>query len=155
MSAKYSGRIHDPNHVLQDYNIYFNDDLVSSGYNAADEVIKLIQRNIESFTVPDGVTQLGTSVFRACENLTRVILPDGLRTIQSYAVSSCTNLTEIYIPSSVMYISAKAFDGDTRLTKIYCGFAEGAIAGPPWGAPPWGADANAEVLYNQDRPEGL
>lgn len=31
MSKKYSGRIHDPNHTLSDYDIYFNDDLITGG----------------------------------------------------------------------------------------------------------------------------
>ncbi len=29
MSKKYSGRIHDPNHTLSDYDIYYNDDLIT------------------------------------------------------------------------------------------------------------------------------
>lgn len=31
MSKKYSGRIHDPNHNLSDYDIYFNDDNITDG----------------------------------------------------------------------------------------------------------------------------
>ena len=31
MSKKYSGRIHDPNHTLSEYDIYFNDDLITTG----------------------------------------------------------------------------------------------------------------------------
>lgn len=31
MSKKYSGRIHDPNHKLSDYDIYFNDELITGG----------------------------------------------------------------------------------------------------------------------------
>lgn len=39
MSKKYSGRIHDPNHTLSDYDIYFNDDLVSgTGVYTVEEI---------------------------------------------------------------------------------------------------------------------
>lgn len=31
MSKKYSGRIHDPNHTLEEYEIYFNDILIDEG----------------------------------------------------------------------------------------------------------------------------
>lgn len=37
MSKKYSGRIHDPNHVMAEYDLYFNDTLIVAYYrNYAD-----------------------------------------------------------------------------------------------------------------------
>lgn len=150
MSGNYSGRIHDPNHVLQDYDIYYNDQLVSEGYSATDEVIGLLQRDVTSFTVPEGTAQLGNSAFRECRNLTKVILPDGIEKIFAYGFSNCISITEIFLPASITNISSSVFSGTTALTKIYCGFAQGAVSGAPWSA-----DAGVQILYNQERPEGL
>ena len=150
MSVKYSGRIHDPNHILQDYDIYYNEILVSEGYSASDELIKLIERTVQTFHVPDSVKILGHSAFRACSLLNKIILPDGLLTINTNAIAGCTSLTEIYIPASVTNMSTSTFSGSSSLTKIYCGFREGSVSGAPWGAP-----ENVDIMYNQDRPEGL
>lgn len=42
MSKKYSGRIHDPNHELSDYDLYFNDTLLSgTGIYTAEEIAEI------------------------------------------------------------------------------------------------------------------
>ena len=147
MSAKYSGRIHDPNHTAADYDIYFNENLVQTGVNYADEYIGIITRTGTAVTIPDGITEIGGSAFRGMEQLSKVHIPDGVRTIRVYAFGSCRSLLEIYIPSSVNAISGQAFSATDDNIVIKCGFAEGAVAGAPWGA-----SENATVLYDQERP---
>ena len=94
-----------------------------------------------TYTVPDGVTKIGDSAFRDCENLTEITIPDGVTEIGNYAFYNCTslskaqlsngvtkigdsafgrceNLAEITIPDSVTYIGKEAFYGCKSLTEI-------------------------------------
>ena len=63
-----------------------------------------------SVVIPDGVTEIGTSIFSECSNLNRVELPEGLITIGEKAFYNCTKLTSIAIPENVTIIGAYAFN---------------------------------------------
>ena len=147
--ATKSGRIHDPNAILQDYDLYFNDQIVSTGYDAYQETIGMITRQGTTVTIPEGVTRIGASAFRNMGSMTKLIIPDTVTEIGNYAISSCNAITEIYIPASVTTINANTFTADNNLTVIKCGFSSGDVSGAPWGA------TNAVVTYDEDRPEGL
>ncbi len=69
----------------------------------------LTEKNISSYTVPDGVVELGDYVFSNCSQLNRVELPDSLEIIGEYAFNWCICLKEINIPSSVREIRDGAF----------------------------------------------
>ena len=93
-----------------------------------------IQRDMETFTIPSGVTSIGDSAFYGCASLTSITIPSGVTSIGIYAFYGCASLTAVTLPSGVTSIGDYAFQQCTNLTDIYCGFSEGAVSGAPWGA---------------------
>ena len=63
--------------------------------------------NVEKLILPNTLTTIGTSMFRA-SNLKYVIIPNGVTTIGNYAFWGC-NVTSIEIPASVQTIGVGAF----------------------------------------------
>ena len=82
-------------------------------------LINLIERDITSIDIPNGVTTIGAMAFSACANLTGVIIPAGVTSIGGNAFYNCTGLTSITIPDSVTSIGAFALSGASQLTDIY------------------------------------
>ena len=70
-----------------------------------------------SFTVPNGVKEIGKSAFAYCVNLTSVTLPEDLTHIHEYAFSGCNNLAAINLPETLQYIGDDAL-AYTALTKV-------------------------------------
>ena len=64
-----------------------------------------------SYTIPDGVTEIGNGAFRDCVKLTSVTIPEGVTKIESYAFWYCRYLNGIRIPNSVNAIGEGAFWG--------------------------------------------
>ena len=71
-----------------------------------------------TYTVPDGVAQIGGSAFSGCKNLREITIPDSVTEICNDAFSGCKNLTEITIPDSVTEIGNDAFSGCKNLREI-------------------------------------
>lgn len=76
---------------------------------------------IEDITIPNTVTNIGTSIFYNCESLVKISLPEGLTTVPDGMFRDCTSLKEVYIPSSVGEIEAMAFSGCSALAVIKFG----------------------------------
>ena len=72
-----------------------------------------------SYTVPDGVTNIGYGAFRTCKYLTSVIIPDGVTRIEEMAFSFSTKLRSVTIPETVTKIDHRVFLGCTALKHIY------------------------------------
>lgn len=70
-----------------------------------------------SITIPASVTQIGSSAFLQCDNLTALTLPSGLTSIGQNAFKS-SGLASITIPSAVTYIGNAAFYNCTSLTTV-------------------------------------
>ena len=77
----------------------------------------VIERDINTIIIPDGVTTIGNFAFTDCTNLTSILIPDGVTSIGEFAFSGCTNLTSITIPNTVISIGDHAFS-DNNLTSI-------------------------------------
>lgn len=72
------------------------------------------------YTVPVGVTTIGTNAFCKCSKLTGIALPNSLLEIDQYAFR-LTNIASMTIPSSVITIYNDVFSGNTSLTSLIFG----------------------------------
>jgi hypothetical protein len=70
------------------------------------------------YTVPEGVTELGSYAFEGCKKLTNIQLPSTLEVIDSYAFADCTGLTSIIIPDGTTSIGWTPFFYCSNLEKI-------------------------------------
>ncbi len=71
-----------------------------------------------SYTIPNSVTNIGSSAFAHCSSLTSVTIPNGVTTLGSWAFSGCSSLTSATIPSSVTSIGEEAFSNCVSLTSV-------------------------------------
>lgn len=76
-----------------------------------------IGREVEHYTVPDGVAVLGNTSFSECQ-LTSLTLPDSLRIIESSALGSNRRLTSLVLPEGLETIESSAFLNSTLLESI-------------------------------------
>lgn len=73
---------------------------------------------IESIELNDGITAVGSGVFRECSKLKSVKLPSTVTSIGSYAFYNCAMLKELNIPTAVWNINNSAFSDCSSLTAI-------------------------------------
>jgi len=71
------------------------------------------------YTIPSGVTVIGTYAFSKCSNLVYVEIPSGVSTIEYFAFQDCTALERISIPLSMSSIGLSAFDRCESLKDVY------------------------------------
>ena len=89
------------------------DDFTSEGQPWA-----AVRDEVQTVTVEEGITSVGSYAFFDMDSLTSVTLPDGLRSIGERAVSWNWALTSVRLPASVTSIGAYAFFGDLALPAI-------------------------------------
>ena len=73
---------------------------------------------LTEYSIPNGVTKVGDTVFYYCSNLTKVTIPNGVVTIGGSAFQGCSNFTEITIPNSVKTIGEYAFQHCSKVTTL-------------------------------------
>jgi len=71
-----------------------------------------------AFTIPNGVTSIGSFAFQRCTGLTSVTIPNSVTEIGDQAFADCTSLTSVTIPNSVTSIGEGAFSGCSNLTSV-------------------------------------
>ncbi len=76
---------------------------------------------IEEIIIPDTVKNIGTAAFYNCSMLNSISLPEGLSELASSLFSEAVNLTEVYIPRSVTVIESYVFNGCESLSTIRFG----------------------------------
>ena len=74
--------------------------------------------DIDSYSIPWGITKIGDRAFEGCNKLTRVVLPNSLIEIGLDAFRECNSLKEVIIPSSVTMIESEAFAHCSALSCI-------------------------------------
>lgn len=93
-------------------------------------------------SLPSGLSAIHGNAFEGCTSLAITSLPSELTFIQNAGFKGCTNLTSIVFGGTPLYVETDAFLDCTNLTDIKVPWAEGAVAGAPWGA------TNATITYN-------
>lgn len=73
------------------------------------------------YTIPNGVTNIGTYAFYRCTKLTDVVVGNGVTKMGNYAFSYCSSLTHIAIPNSVDSIGTYTFYTCTNLADVVLG----------------------------------
>lgn len=94
-----------------------------------------VSKNLENYTIPDTVEEIGGSAFYNCSKLVNMAVPSTVKIIASSAFDNSTNLQKVEIPSSIESIATDAFRRCNSLTQIIVDKKEGEISGEPWGCP--------------------
>lgn len=71
-----------------------------------------------TYTIPNGVTNIGDGAFYWCTSLTGVTIPASVTSIGDNGFHFCTSLTGITIPNSVTNIGYYAFENCSSLTSV-------------------------------------
>ncbi len=74
-----------------------------------------VEKQDESYTIPDGVAVISNSTFWENTNLKSVTIPDSVTSIGDFAFYGCTSLETIVIPDSVTYMGESIFTGCENL----------------------------------------
>ena len=127
--------------TVDESNAYFSNDEYGVIFNKDKTSLVFCPCDFETYTIPNGVTEICNSAFAGCEKLTNVIIPDSvtaigesafyyclelksikfpctLATIGDLAFYYCENLTSITIPDSVTTIGNYAFESCHSITSI-------------------------------------
>ena len=72
----------------------------------------------KSYTVPEGVVEIGPYAFYTNRNLISVFLPDGVKVIEDYAFQQCYQLETVSLPDHMDRIGFGAFYGCFELSGI-------------------------------------
>jgi len=75
-------------------------------------------KELNSITIPEGITSIGRSAFNNCSNLVRLTIPESVTNIGNYAFYRCAGLTSITISESVTDIGFNAFADCPSLEEI-------------------------------------
>ena len=70
------------------------------------------------YTIPEGVTNLGSTAFNYCTNLTGVVIPTSITSIPYQAFYECISLASVTIPDSVNTIANLSFAQCSSLTSL-------------------------------------
>lgn len=95
-------------------------------FSTPDNRCLIVGRSLEAFapaglttySIPDGVVEIGGSAFEGCEVLTNIAIPASVKEIDERAFAKCPALTNITILSGVTEISTSTFEECTALTNI-------------------------------------
>ena len=71
-----------------------------------------------SYTVPAGVTTVGSNAFDSCFGLTNILLPNTLTNIESAAFANLPGLVQISLPNHLLALGDYAFDNCPNLAGI-------------------------------------
>ena len=75
-------------------------------------------KSLQSINIPDSVTSIGEWAFGYCNSLQSINIPDGVTSIKSDAFRDCVSLQLINIPDSVTNIGYQVFQGCKSLKEI-------------------------------------
>ncbi len=73
---------------------------------------------LTTYSVAEGVTEIGGGAFEGCEVLTSIALPSTVNEIDDRAFAYCLALESLIIPSGVSEVNTSTFEGCTALTTV-------------------------------------
>jgi hypothetical protein len=79
------------------------------------------EADVASVSIPAGVTNIGTDVFRHCASLTNVTFQSGVRSISGSAFMGCSSLQQIALPDTLTTLGSFVFYGCSNLTTASLG----------------------------------
>jgi hypothetical protein len=111
------------------------------------EVVEFPAGLAESYTIPNGVTNIGDSAFSYCRNLTNVIIPNSVTSIGDSAFFECFDLANLTIPDSVITIGDSALYACSGLSTLIIPSSVTNI-----GKSALGADGLADLFFIGNAP---
>ena len=75
---------------------------------------------LTTYTIPNGVTEIGNYTFYSCSVLNSVNMPNSVTDIGDLAFNGCSSLTSVSIPKNVVSIGDYAFSNCSALKTVYC-----------------------------------
>ena len=96
---------------------------------------------LTAFEFPEGFTTLRSASLAGCKNIRELVFPASLATLEG-AFGGCFNLRKVTFKGKPTTMSTSAFYNCAQLYTINVPWAEGEVAGAPWGA------STATVNYN-------
>ena len=103
---------------LLQYNEYDNGYYLANESNPYFILIKVKNKNINTFKIHNSTKIIDYRVFFECASLSYIDIPNGVIRIGSAAFGGCISLTSITIPNTVISIGDSAFAGCKSLTRI-------------------------------------
>jgi len=100
----------------EEYAFFIDSDYVLTEFNEANYTI--LTGSSTAVIIPEGVKEIGASVFADCTNIQYIVFPTTLEVIGNSAFNGCTSLTEINLPEGLTTIGEIAFGGCDSVTKI-------------------------------------
>lgn len=88
---------------------------VPDGVTEIGEGAFLRNTTLEKVVLPEGLTKIGNAAFRGCTALAEITLPAGITEINPYSFADCTGLSSFTLPEGVTSIGEGAFSGCTGL----------------------------------------
>ena len=71
-----------------------------------------------AYTIPEGITKIGSDAFSGCSGLTSITIPNSVTSIEESAFYGCDNLSSIEILNNVTSIGCNAFEYCKNLTSL-------------------------------------
>ncbi len=82
----------------------------------------------ETYTVPDGVTSIGSGAFRSCEALTALTLPASLERVEYNAFPNCRGLGDVYYPgTTAQWNAVEIAEFNNSLTSAFIHCQDGVV----------------------------
>jgi len=75
-------------------------------------------QSLTNITIPNSVTEIGENAFELCLGITSIEIPEGVTKINSNTFKFCRNLKEITLPTSLKEIASNAFDYCDSLSEL-------------------------------------
>ena len=90
-------------------------------YWSGDYKTYIDMRQIQHFSIPDGVRDIPDHAFENCDSLESVTIPDSVKSIGEFAFAHCHSLESVMLGDGVENIGKSAFYGCESLTSITYG----------------------------------